>query len=63
VDYGEFFCETREGIKEMIVKLFKHFVVKDLENMETLVGCKIINNKTNDTVDIHQPKLLKHLKQ
>jgi hypothetical protein len=38
-------------------------VVKDLGNMETFVGCKIINNKTNDTVYIHQPKLLKQLKQ
>jgi hypothetical protein len=38
-------------------------VVKDLGNMETFVGCKLNNNKTNDTVYIHQPKLLKHLKQ
>jgi hypothetical protein len=38
-------------------------VVKDLGEMETFVGCKIINNKTNDTVYIHQPKLSLHLKQ
>jgi hypothetical protein len=31
--------------------------------METFVGRKIINNKTNDTVYIHQPELLIHLKQ
>jgi hypothetical protein len=31
--------------------------------METFVGCKIINNKERDTVYIHQPKLIKHLKQ
>jgi hypothetical protein len=46
----------------MIDKLSKYFVVKDLGNMETFDGCKIINNKTNDTLYIHQPKLLKHLK-
>jgi hypothetical protein len=50
-------------IKEMIDKLLKHFVVKDLGKMETFVGCKIIDNKTNNTVYVHQPKLLKHLKQ
>jgi hypothetical protein len=38
-------------------------VVKDLGEVETIVGCKIINNKANDTVYIHQPKLLLHLKQ
>jgi hypothetical protein len=47
----------------MIDKLSLHIVVKDLGNMETFVGCKIINNKTKDTVYIHQPKLLEHLKQ
>jgi hypothetical protein len=31
--------------------------------MEEAVGCKIINNKTNDTVYIHQPKRLKLVKQ
>jgi hypothetical protein len=56
VDDGGIFCETRKEIKELIDK---HFVVKDLGNMEAFVGCKIINNKTNDTVYIHQPKLLK----
>jgi hypothetical protein len=63
VDDGGICCEIREEIKFMIAKLSKHFVVKDLGNMETLVECNIINNKTNDTVCIHQPKLLKHLKQ
>jgi hypothetical protein len=33
-------------------------VVKDLGEMETFVGCKIVNNKANDTVYIHRPKLL-----
>jgi hypothetical protein len=31
--------------------------------MDTFVGCKIINNKTNDTIYIHQPKRLKHLEK
>jgi hypothetical protein len=39
----------------------KYFVVKDLGNMETFFGCKIFDIKTNDTIYIHQPKLLKHL--
>jgi hypothetical protein len=43
--------------------LSHYFVVKDLGEMETFVGCKIINNKANDTIYIHQPKLLLHLKQ
>jgi hypothetical protein len=38
-------------------------VVKDLGEMETFVGCKTINNKANDTIYIHQPKVLLHLKQ
>jgi hypothetical protein len=63
VDYGVIICETRERIKEMIDKLSKYFVVKDLGNMEAFVGWNIINNKTNDTVYIHQPKQLKILKQ
>jgi hypothetical protein len=63
VDDGGIFCETSKELKELIAKLSKHFVVKDIGNMETFVGCKIINNKTNDTVYNHQPKLLKHLKQ
>jgi predicted alpha/beta superfamily hydrolase len=45
VDDGGIFCETRKEIKELIDKLSKHFVVKDLGNMETFCGCKIINNK------------------
>jgi hypothetical protein len=63
VDDGGICCETRKEIKKMIDKLSKHFVVKDLGNLETFVGCKIINNKTNDTDYILQPKLVKHLKQ
>jgi hypothetical protein len=39
------------------------FVVKDLGEMETFVGYKILNNKERVTVDIHQPKLIKRLKE
>jgi hypothetical protein len=63
VDDTGTFCETREEIKEMIEALSKRFVVKDLGIMESFVGQKIINNTTNAIVYIHQPKLLKYLKQ
>jgi hypothetical protein len=35
IDDGGIFCETRKEIKVIIGKLTKHFVVKDLVNMET----------------------------
>jgi hypothetical protein len=38
VDDGGMICETRKDVKELIDKLSKHFVVKDLGNMETFVG-------------------------
>jgi hypothetical protein len=34
----------------MIEALSKNFVVKELENIETFVGCKIFNNTTKDTI-------------
>jgi hypothetical protein len=43
--------------------LSSYFVVKHLAEMETFVGCKILNNKERYTVYIHQPKLIKHLKE
>jgi predicted alpha/beta superfamily hydrolase len=55
VDDGGIFCETREEIIDMTVKLSKHFVVKDIGKKETFVGFKIINSKKNATVYIHQP--------
>jgi hypothetical protein len=63
VDDGGIFCNSKDEIKQLLKFLSRHFVVKDLGEMETFVGCKIINNKANDTVYIHQPKLLLHLKQ
>jgi hypothetical protein len=31
--------------------------------METFVGCKIIKNNNGNTLWLHQPKLIKHLKE
>jgi hypothetical protein len=38
-------------------------VVKDLGPIDTVVGCKIIENKEKDTIWIHQPKLIKNLEE
>jgi hypothetical protein len=43
--------------------LSSYFVVKDLGEIEIFVGCRILNNKERGTVYIHQPKLIKHLKE
>ena len=37
--------------------------MKYLGKLEQFVGCQIIENKEKDTIWIHQPKLIKHLKQ
>jgi hypothetical protein len=39
------------------------FVVKDLEPIDTVVGCKIIENKEKYTIRIHQPKLIKNIEE
>jgi Reverse transcriptase (RNA-dependent DNA polymerase) len=56
VDDGGIFCNSKDEIKQLLTFLSRHFVVKDLGEMDTFVGCKIINNKANNTVYIHQPK-------
>ena len=38
-------------------------MVKDLGKMETFVGCQIIENEQRNTIWLHQPKLIKHLKE
>jgi hypothetical protein len=63
VDDGGIFCNSKDKIKHLLKFLSRHFVVKDLGEMEIFVGCKIIINAANDTIYIHQPKLLLHLKQ
>jgi Reverse transcriptase (RNA-dependent DNA polymerase) len=62
VDDGGIFSTAHE-VKEIIKALSKTFVVKDLGKMETFVGCQIIENDKRDTIWLHQPKLLKHLKE
>jgi Reverse transcriptase (RNA-dependent DNA polymerase) len=62
VDYGGFF-NSKDDIKEVLQALGKHFVVKDLGEMKTFVGCEILNNKAKDTVLILQPKLIQQLKE
>jgi hypothetical protein len=62
VDDGGIFG-TKENIKEVLTELGKTFKVKDLGKLENFIGCKIIENTQKDTIWIHQPKLIKHLKQ
>jgi Reverse transcriptase (RNA-dependent DNA polymerase)/gag-polypeptide of LTR copia-type len=62
VDDGGIFS-TEENIKEVIKELGKTFNVKYLGKLENFIGCKLIENNAKDTIWIHQPKLLKHLKQ
>jgi hypothetical protein len=39
------------------------FVVQDIGQINTVIGRKINNDKENDTIWIHQPKLIKNLKE
>jgi hypothetical protein len=48
---------------EAIFCLSRYLVVKDLGDMEIFVGCKILENKSKDTIYIHQHKFTKHLKE
>jgi hypothetical protein len=63
VDYGGIFRKEKAEIKKVMASLASYIVVKDLGEMEAFVGCKILNNKEKDTVYIHQPNLVTHLKQ
>jgi hypothetical protein len=56
VEDGGIFCKKESRNKEVMDSLSSYFVVKDLGEMETFVGCKILNNKERDTVYTHQPK-------
>jgi hypothetical protein len=47
----------------LIKALSKDFKVKYLGKLDHFVGCHIIENQNKDTLWIHQPKLLKHLKE
>ena len=61
VDDGGIFS-SKENIEELIKALGKDFKVKYLGKLEHFVGCHIIENVNKDTIWIHQPKLIKHLK-
>ena len=63
VDDGRIFG-TKEDIKETIQALNETFKVKDLGVLKNFVGCKLIQPlQEPGTIYIHQPKLLKHLKE
>jgi hypothetical protein len=53
---------SRSTINEILFALSKSFTVKSLGKMEHFVGCHILENKSKDTIWIHQPKLIKNLK-
>jgi hypothetical protein len=53
---------TQETIDELVSGLSEDFKVKYLGDMEYFVGCRLITNPENDTLWIHQPKLIKNLK-
>jgi hypothetical protein len=61
VDDGGIFG-SKQDIKMVIEALSKHFVVKDLGEMKTFIGYEILTNRAKDTMYIHQPKLIQHLK-
>jgi hypothetical protein len=52
-----------DAIKEVISALGKVFKEKTISEMEKFVGCHIIDTIDKDLVWIHQPKLLKNLKE
>ena len=62
VDDGGIFG-TEEDVNETIQDLRKTFKVKDLGKLEHFVGCHLVENQNNGFLNIHQPKLLKHLSE
>jgi hypothetical protein len=54
---------TPDAIKEVISALGNVFKVKTMGKMEKCVGCHITDTIDKDVVWIHQPKLLKNLKE
>jgi hypothetical protein len=57
VNYG---VGTPDAIKEVISALGKVFNVNTMGEMETFVGCHIMDTIDKDGVCIHHPKLLKN---
>jgi hypothetical protein len=54
---------TLEAIKEVIEALSKSFKVKTMGELSKFVGCHIMDTTAKEGVWIHQPKLLKNLKE
>jgi hypothetical protein len=54
---------SEDNLNNVINKLSKTFKVKYLGKLENFIGCKLIEDKDKTKIWIHQPKLLKHLKQ
>ena len=54
---------TEEVINQLIQALSKDFKVKYLGEMKHFIGCHLIHDKNKETIWIHQPKLLKNLKE
>jgi hypothetical protein len=54
---------TKEIIDKLVNALSKDFKVKYLGEMEHFVGCHLIQSVKKDIIWIHQPKLLKNLKE
>jgi Reverse transcriptase (RNA-dependent DNA polymerase) len=54
---------TDKVINEVMTALCKTFQVKDLGSMKHFVGCHLIENEEENTIYIHQPKLIKHLEE
>jgi hypothetical protein len=53
----------KDEIEKLLRALSKDFTVKYLGEMEYFVGCHLIQNAKKDTIWVHQPKLLKSLKE
>jgi hypothetical protein len=54
---------TSKIIDQVIQCMAKTFTVKDLGPMEHFVGCHLLENKSRNTMWIHQPKLIRHLEE
>jgi Reverse transcriptase (RNA-dependent DNA polymerase) len=54
---------TNKVLNDVMTALCKSVQVKDLGSMKNFVGCHVIEVKEENTIYIHQPKLIKHLEE
>jgi hypothetical protein len=54
---------TEELIEKVLKALSKLVEIKDLGKIKHFVGCHVIESPLDNTIYIHQPKLLKHLQE